>query len=302
MTVSQSGLTLAVDWSATPSAIVAAIDAQAARHETASGTGTMVWRRWGATVHGNAPLILLHGGSGSWTHWIKNIAALSAATEVWVADMPGLGDSAMPSPPHTPASSGQVIAAGIKKLLPDAQPLHLVAFSFGAHVGTYTAAYLGNRLATFTICGSAALGLPHNRLEFDRERSTMTPEQSADVHRTNLARLMFLNPTRIDDLAVYIQAENIRRARFKSRAFASTNEIPETLPDVTAQLRAIWGAGDVLATPSVEARYDILRAHHPELQTRTIADAGHWAQYEQPQAFTQAIFDLTGLHSSKPTP
>ena len=115
------------------------------------------------------------------------------------------------------------------------------------------------------------------------------------MHRANLAKLMFLDPACIDDLAVHIQAENIRRARFKSRAYAGTNEIPATLPHVTAQLRAIWGAGDVLATPSVEARYAILRKDHPELLTRTIADAGHWAQYEQPAAFDRAVQELTGL-------
>ncbi len=295
MTQPQNALDRILDSTTAPSAMTAAFQAAATRHETPCGTGTMVWRRWGTRTAGKAPLVLLHGGSGSWTHWIRNIGALAAVTEVWAPDLPGLGDSAMPSQPHTPASSGQVIADGVARLLPVADPLHIVAFSFGAHVGTFSAAYLGDRVSTYTICGSAALGLPHNRLEFDRERSSMTPPESAVVHRANLAKLMFLNPARIDDLAVYIQAENIRRARFKSRAFAGTNEIPETLPHVTARLRAIWGAGDVLATPSVEARYDILRKHHPELETRTIADAGHWAQYEQPQSFTRAILELTGL-------
>lgn len=255
----------------------------------------MIWRRWGVTRAGNLPLVLLHGGSGSWTHWIKAIPALSRLTEVWVPDLPGLGDSAMPAPPHTPASCGQVVAAGAQKLIPAGQ-FNLVAFSFGAHVGTFAAAYLGNRLATFTICGCAALGLPHNRLDFDRLRNTMSAEDAAMVHRTNLARLMFYNPSRIDALAIYMQAENIRRARFKSRPFAGSNEIPETLPHVTAQLRAIWGAEDVLATPDVETRYAILRKHHPELKTCTIEDAGHWVCYEQPEAFVRAVVDLNGMN------
>lgn len=263
------------------------------RFETPCGAGTMVWRRWGERREGLLPLVLLHGGSGAWTHWIKNIPALADMTEVWACDLPGLGDSAMPNAPHTPATAGQVVADGLRKLIADAGQMHMVAFSFGAHVGTFAAAFLGDRLASFTICGSAALGLPHNRLEFDRERSTMTTDESAVVHRNNLAKLMFLDPARIDALAVHIQAENIRRARFKSRAFAGTNEIPATLPHVTARLSAIWGAGDVLATPSVEARYDILRKDHPELRTRTIGDAGHWAQYEQPQAFNAAVLELT---------
>ena len=295
MTTERSDGLTRIDWTAAPAAIIAGVDAAGTRFETPCGTGTLIWRCWGTRQSNRLPLVLLHGGSGSWTHWIKVIPALAAVTEVWACDLPGLGDSAMPSPPHTPATAGQVVANGLRKLLPGDQPVHLVGFSFGAHVGTFAAAFLAERLATYTISGSAALGLQHNRLEFDRERSTMTADESALVHRNNLAKLMFLDAARIDDLAVLIQAENIRRARFKSRAFASTNEIPATLPQVTAPLRAIWGAGDVLATPSVEARFAILRKDHPELQTRTIATAGHWAQYEQPAAFTQAVLELTGL-------
>ena len=291
------GAAAQIDWLADPAAIVAAVDHASTVAVTPCGDGVLVWRRWGQDRHGRSPIVLLHGGSGSWTHWIKIIPALAGVGEVWAADLPGLGDSAMPPAPHVPATAGRVIADGIKQLFPDNQRIHLVAFSFGAHVGTFAAADLGNRLATFTICGCAALGLPHNHLKFERERSTMTRSESDAVHRTNLARLMFTEPARIDALAIHVHAENIRRARFRSRAFAGTNEIPETLPRVSAPLRAIWGANDVLATPSVEQRYAILREHHPELQTRTIPDAGHWVAYEQPAAFVAATLALTDLTS-----
>lgn len=295
MTDADDAFGATIDWNADPASIVATFERLSVKTTTPCGRGTMVWRRWGRRRAGTLPLLLLHGGSGSWTHWIKVIPALSDVTEVWAADLPGLGDSAMPNQPYTPASSGQVVADGVRKLFGAGERLHQVAFSFGAHVGTFAAAYLGDKLATYTISGSAALGVPHNRLEFERERSTMTAAESATVHQTNLARLMFHNPLRIDALAVHLQAENIRRARFKSRAFAGTDDIPATLPHVTAPLRAIWGEKDVLATPSVDARYEILRRHHAELQTRTIIDAGHWAAYEQPAAFAQAVLELTGL-------
>jgi 2-hydroxy-6-oxonona-2,4-dienedioate hydrolase len=280
-----------MDWSAAPAEIVARVAAQSTPFTTPCGDGEMIWRRWGK-VHMDAnPIVLLHGGSGSWTHWIKTIPTLATHAEVWAADMPGLGESAMPHAPHTPANAGQVVADGIHRLLPGRR-IHLIGFSFGAHVGTFAAARLGDQLATYTICGCAALGVQHNELEFERERSPMTTAERDTVHRINLERLMIANPSRIDTLAIHTHGDNIRRARFKSRAYAGTNEIAENLPRVTAKLRAIWGANDVLATPSVEARYDILRRSHPELQTRTIADAGHWVAYEQPEAFVAAVTDL----------
>ncbi|MDB5843914.1 MAG: hydrolase-like protein, partial [Polaromonas sp.] len=53
----------------------------------------MVWRCWGE----GAPVVLLHGGSGSWTHWIRNIPTLVACSrQVWAPDLPGFADSASP--------------------------------------------------------------------------------------------------------------------------------------------------------------------------------------------------------------
>ena len=40
-------------------------------------------------------MLLLHGGSGSWTHWLRNIQPLvDAGRQVLVPDLPGFGDSA----------------------------------------------------------------------------------------------------------------------------------------------------------------------------------------------------------------
>ena len=78
-----------------------ALLARATRCETPCRTvsGTMVWHLWGQQGFDAslAPLLLLHGGSGSWTHWLRNIDALVASgRRVLVPDLPGFGDSAAP--------------------------------------------------------------------------------------------------------------------------------------------------------------------------------------------------------------
>ena len=45
-------------------AFVDGIAAEAQRLETPCGDGSMVWRVWGS----GPPLVLLHGGYGSWMH------------------------------------------------------------------------------------------------------------------------------------------------------------------------------------------------------------------------------------------
>jgi pimeloyl-ACP methyl ester carboxylesterase len=231
----------------------------------------------------------MHGGTGSWNHWIRILDDLARDHELWVPDLPGLGDSAMPPQPHVPATSGIVMAEGVRRLFaPEVRP-HVVGFSFGAHVGTCMATHLGRRIHSLTLSGCAALGLPHRRFEFAREHSRMTAAERAEVHRANLKILMIADESRIDDLAVHLQTENVARARFRSRAFAGTDEIRRLLPQVPVPLGAIWGAKDQIATPSVAARYDVLRETHPDLITETIPDAGHWAAYEQPAAFIAGL-------------
>jgi pimeloyl-ACP methyl ester carboxylesterase len=103
---------------------------------------------------------------------------------------------------------------------------------------------------------------------------------------------MFKDAARIDPLAVWLQSENIRRARFRSRPFARIPEIAQNLPEVRIPVRAVWGGEDQTAWPSVEARYDAIHQGHPELVTRTVPDAGHWVMYEQPHAYNQALREV----------
>ncbi|MBS0240931.1 MAG: alpha/beta hydrolase [Proteobacteria bacterium] len=272
-----------------PAAITAEIASDAEVHKTPCGDGDLVWRKWGK----GRPIVLVHGGSGSWTHWIKQIPVLKRDYEVWAVDMPGLGDSDMPPVPQIPANCGTILALGIKALIPKEARAHVVAFSFGAHVSTHALLHLQDHVADFTITGCAALGLPQGPgKEFPREADGMSEAERMEVHRGLLEILMFKDPARIDPLSVWLQSENIKRARFRSRPFARMPEIAQNLPDVRIPVRAVWGGDDQTAWPSVEARYDVIRQGHPEVVTRTVADAGHWVMYEQPAAYNAALLEV----------
>ena len=80
----------------------------------------------------------------------------------------------------------------------------------------------------------------------------------------------------------------------RSRAFAAGDEIRRMLPHVKLPLKAIWGARDQIALPSVEARFGVLREAHPELDARVVENAGHWAAYEQPEVFNATLLDVLG--------
>ena len=262
-------------------------------HLTPCGDGEMAWRAWGR--ENLEPVVLCHGGAGSWSHWIKTIPALQSRYQVWAPDLPGLGDSAMPPPPLTPAGSATVLANGLRELISPNQPFHLVAFSFGAQVATLAAIDLGDRLLDYTLVGTAALGHPTPQFNFPKERPAMTDDERREVHRGTLEMLMFSDPARIDDLALEVQAENVHRARFRSREFASSDIVSAGLAHIKVPVKTIWGERDVIAVPSLRACFDILRRYHPELITRTIPGAGHWVMYEAADAFNAALLEVLEL-------
>jgi 2-hydroxy-6-oxonona-2,4-dienedioate hydrolase len=285
MPAESPGLTAGSD----PAAIVDAIARTARKVRTPCGEGSMVWRVWGA----GEPLVLFHGGSGSWTHWIRNIPELSKHYEVWAADIPGLGDSSMPPKPWVPQSIAEVVVAGLDQLFARDVRLRMAGFSFGGQVAGLSAELLGDRVRSLTLIGVAALGLRADPREpFAKRRPGMSPTEVAAVFRQNLAVLMFADPNNIDALAIHLQGENVKRARFRSRPFAPTDNLARALVKVTARLKTIWGTLDIIARPSIDMRLDIMRRHHPELAMRLIEGAGHWVAYEAAPQFNAAFLEL----------
>ncbi len=266
----------------------------ATRHETPCGDGHVVWRGWGE----GPPLVLLHGGSGSWRHWLRNIEAFARHHRVLAPDMPGLGESAMPPGEATPAAAAAPLAEGLAALLGPARRYHLVGFSFGANVGGHLAALEGAHVASLTLVGAASLGLPRPPLDLLKVRDKQGAARMA-AHRENLARLMLRDPARIDDTALAIQEWNTAHARLRSRGFASGTSLKEALEQVIAPLNGIWGEYDAVAWPEVPARLAVLRARDPSLLEAIIPGAGHWVAYEAPEAFNAALLAMLARRAGR---
>jgi pimeloyl-ACP methyl ester carboxylesterase len=113
-----------------------------------------------------APLVLLHGGHGSWLHWARNIEALSASHRVLVPDLPGYGDSDSLPPDGGFPGLVDALVASFDKLLGAGTAFDLAGFSFGGVVAGQLALQRGGvrRLALLGAVG-------HGR----RRRQTAAP-------------------------------------------------------------------------------------------------------------------------------
>ena len=276
----------------TPAEIISQMESRARKEETPCGDGSMVWHIWGD----GPPLLLMHGGYGSWTHWIRNIDVLSRHFTVYAPDTPGLGDSAMPPEPITPDGIGGVVSEGLNLLVPASESIKVAGFSFGGTIGSRVAVHQGERVTSLVIIGSGGMGIPRSPMdEMVNWRDAETPEEIQVAQRRNLEILMIANPDKVDDLAIYSQTENTKRGRVKSIKFAVTAKTLEALHKVKGTIYGIWGERDAIALGHIDKRKEILRQVQPDCDFRIIPDAGHWVIYEAPDVFNDTLLEMLGV-------
>ena len=269
-----------------PQQITAEIEAGAKMIRTRCGEGELVWRCWG----GGDPVVLLHGGYGSWLHWVHNVQSLSQDFAVIVPDMPGFGDSASPPEPHTPMSIAAVLAAGLDALLGPRTRYNLVGFSFGGTVAGELALLRQFNVQQLVIVGTAALAPPGGRRPEPLQwRNGQDPEA---IHRENLRRLMIFDPGRIDELAVHIQTLNTEKARIGSRRYRSDRLLIYALPQLKMPRAGLWGREDAMGRHGLDAIAAHIRASAPSSPFEVIPAAGHWVSFEQPEQFNQRLLNI----------
>src|SRR5262245_33268011 len=163
------------------------------------GSEYMIWRLWGA----GPPVVLLHGGSGSWTHWARNIMPLARYFTVWAPDLPGFGDSGLPPGVETAEALADIVSSGLNDIVSPPVPVSLVGFSFGAIIAGLVAARQHQRVRTLVLIGAGGLALgaaPTRQLA--RITPEMTLAEARAAHRENLEILMIADPAQIDEAAV----------------------------------------------------------------------------------------------------
>lgn len=245
------------------------------------------WRRIGS----GPPLVLVHGGNGSWLHWVRNIEALAARHNVWLPDLPGCGESGELA---APASLERLVAAlrqNIDSLIGAGREIGLAAFSFGAVLASNLAAARGgvNRLA---LMGPTGHGLPRGQLPLKNWRLLEPGPAQAEAHLHNLSQLMLHERSAVDALALVIHGDASEQARLRSKKLSHTDAMRQALDRLQIPVLMAWGEHDPTAHAASTAQ--ILAEGHPNRRCLLVADAGHWVQYERPGDINPMLCDWFG--------
>ncbi|MBB3175810.1 alpha/beta fold hydrolase [Variovorax sp. Sphag1AA] len=262
--------------------LIERVDALATHHDVEHGGVRVRWRRFGKDSS-NPPLVLLHGGHGSWMHWLRNVEALSAAHTLWLPDMPGFNDSnAMPEP-----AAGQslidafldTLRATLDTLVGAETEIDLGGFSFGGLIASKLGARRG-RIRRMILMGSGGHGtLRRMTVEMInwRAASDRDEERAALLH--NLAALMLHDKASIDALAFAIHDISCHGTRFRSKEISLSGGLQVALETIGGPQLLVWGEHDVTADsrPLVAQ----LVKDHPLREGTVIDGAGHWVQFER---------------------
>ena len=268
----------------------AALEACATRVQTPCGDAqSMAWRVWGE----GPPVVLLHGGAGSWNHWVRNIAPLVAVgRRVLVPDLPGFGDSARAPAARDADALPPWVERGLVELIGSAA-CDVVGFSFGGMVAGFLAAQWPARVRRLVLVGAPALAAdPERQLGLKTWRHLQEGTERAAVIAHNLGQLMLAHEASVHDgLSLPLHTANLERDRMQRRSISKTDVLLRTLPQLACPVFGIWGELDAL----YRGRSDIVGtalAQAPLFQSLAwIPGAGHWVQYEAAAAFNAAVWD-----------
>lgn len=276
---------------------VKALENKSEKMDVPCADGTMPFRRWACAEPDAETILLVHGGSGSWTHWYRNIEYLSRRFNVTALDLPGLGDAAELPAGYSAEDAVSVVSHGIASL-PGLTSFHLVAFSWGCAVSAQLAK--SHELKSLLLLGPAAVGdIPRRggMKPLIRRTKDMTAEEIYDANKENLARLMIYKRERIDDTSVYLQTSNTNRARFNSPQFARSNLVLDGVKAITTPLKVIYGEHDAAAGSGIESRRELFQSVRPDVEFEIIPDAGHWLQYELSDVFNKKCEQWIDQHA-----
>jgi pimeloyl-ACP methyl ester carboxylesterase len=254
------------------------------------------------------PIIFVHGIAGCWRNWLENLPYFGRTHRAIAIDLPGFGDSPMPSWPISMAAYGRLIHDFCERLGLD-QVGALVGNSMGGFIGTEAVIEEPDRFDRLVLISAAGVsfaewqGRPFNagaRI-FKAAIPFMSGERRV-YWTTPRGRMLafgrlFHNPNK---LRPELLAEQVRpglQAPGFSDALTAIwgYDTRERLTEIEIPTMVVWGLSDQIVPVEGALGYHRLIPHSRlEIFERT----GHLPMLERPQRFNPLLEEF--IESSRP--
>lgn len=243
------------------------VDGQKARlYEAGEGPATVVLHGWGGRIESMAPVLsCLTGG------------------RVLALDLPGFGDSPVPSAVWGTPEYASFVAAALAQL--EVSRADFVAHSFGAKTSLYLAATRPRLVRRLVLVGASGL----RSAPSVKARAKRALSRGARV----VGRLGPLGRSLKDAVFERIASTDYREAGpLRPILVRVVNEdLADLLPRVQASTLLVWGAKDD-AVPVAHARK--MEQSIPDAGLVLFEDAGHFAYLDEPDKFCRIVEHFLG--------
>jgi 2-hydroxy-6-oxonona-2,4-dienedioate hydrolase len=240
-----------------------------------------------------SPLVLMHGGFGSWVHWHENLAALAQQHTVFAIDMPGFGLSCDAAPG---SDIGQLALAvrdaivAMRRTLPEPlqqQPPGIAAFSFGTAVAVKLALLDPQAVGSLLLINPPGLGQVSEQVKSIQARAA----EAARTHGLRAGLDITLRELMVHDAALATPAaldlleDCVRQTRFVSRSLSRSVHLRPMIEELRMPVHVALGEDDPHQKHELQARLDWLELTLGPSNVSRFAATAHWLQYEQSARF-----------------
>ncbi len=253
----------------------------------------------------DAPVLLLHGFTGSKENFLPLAARLGGGQRMILPDLPGWGESSR----RIESDYGiDAQVARIERFLQVQKipRVHLVGHSMGGHIAGVFAATHPERVASLALIDSSGVRFKPNAFALRVMRgetpfNARTPAEFDAFLGELFAKPPFLPPRMRDVLF----ERNRRSHAFNARVLDSIGrgarafELEAKLDRIGSPTAVLWCSEDrILDVSSI----DTFARIRPAPTVKVMDGCGHMAMMEQPRAFAQSLESHWQAHAASPTP
>jgi pimeloyl-ACP methyl ester carboxylesterase len=254
------------------------------------------------------PILFVHGIAGCWRNWLENLPYFSCTHRAIALDLPGFGDSPMPSWPISMAAYGRLIHDFCERLGID-RVAALVGNSMGGFISTEAVIDEPERFDRLVLISAAGISFAEwEGRSLDaaaRIFKAAIPMLSGERRsywtrprgRTLALCLIFRNP---DKLRPELLAEQVRpglqAAGFSDALTAIWGyDTRRRLPEIEIPTMVVWGLNDQIVPVEAALGYQRLI---PRSRLEIFERTGHLPQLERPGRFNPLLEEF--VQSSRP--
>jgi pimeloyl-ACP methyl ester carboxylesterase len=254
------------------------------------------------------PILFVHGIAGCWRNWLENLPYFGRTNRAIALDLPGFGDSPMPSWDISMANYGRLIHDFCERLGID-QVAALVGNSMGGFVSTEAVIDEPERFDRLVLISAAGVsfaewqGRPFEAAAriFEAAIPFLSGDRRIYFTRPLGRKLafgrLFRNPTK---LRPELLAEQVRpglQAPGFSDALTAIwgYDTRERLPEIEIPTMVVWGLNDQIVPVEGALGYHRLI---PRSRLEIFERTGHLPMLERPQRFNPLLEEF--IESSRP--